>query len=157
MRRSGQRGNTLVEMLMALVLVAFVALTAMFVYLVNQRAFQTGKEKLVLQQNASWCLESLNRDIREAWRVDVVGSDRLVLYDVSGSITNTWEAGTVDGVVRLKRNSLAMAPEECTLLLFDANADTSAVGVEMEFMDAAENRVRLAGRTALRNFEVAGT
>lgn len=157
MRRSGQRGNTLVEMLMALVLVAFVALTAMFVYLVNQRAFQTGKEKLVLQQNASWCLESLNRDIREAWRVDVVGSDRLVLYDVSGSITNTWEAGEVDGVVRLKRNSLAMAPEECTVLLFDANADTSAVGVEMEFMDAAENRVRLAGRTALRNFEAAGT
>ena len=157
MRRSGQRGNTLVEMLMALVLVAFVALTAMFVYLVNQRAFQTGKEKLVLQQNASWCLENLNRDIREAWRVDLVGSDRLVLYDVSGSITNTWEAGTVDGVVRLKRNSLAMAPEECTLLLFDANADTSAVGVEMEFMDAAENRVRLAGRTALRNFEAAGT
>lgn len=157
MRRSGQRGNTLVEMLMALVLVAFVALTAMFVYLVNQRAFQTGKEKLVLQQNASWCLENLNRDIREAWRVDVVGSDRLVLYDVSGSITTTWEAGAVDGVVRLKRNSLAMAPEECTVLLFDANADTSAVGVEMEFMNAAENRVRLAGRTALRNFEAAGT
>jgi Tfp pilus assembly protein PilX len=147
----------MVEMLMALVLVAFVALTAMFVYTVNERAFRAGRDKLMLQQNASWCLENLNRDIRGAWRVDLVGGDRLVLYDVSGSITTTWEAGTVDGVVRLKRNSLAMAPEECTVLLFDANADTSAVGVELEFMDEAENRVRLAGRAALRNFEVEGT
>lgn len=152
-----ERGTTMVEMLMALVLVAFVALTAMFVYLVNQRAFRVGKDKLVLQQNASWCLESLNRDIREAWRVDLVGGSRMVLYDVSGSITGTWEVGTVDGVVRLKRNALAMAPEECTVLLFDANADTSAVGVELEFIDGAENRVRLSGRTALRNFEVDGT
>jgi hypothetical protein len=66
--------------------------------------------------------------------------------------------GTVDGENRVKRNSLAMTPEECTALVFSIeNADSSTVGVELELMDDAENRVRLLNKTSLRNHEALGT
>jgi len=156
-KRGHQAGVTLIEVLVALVLMVLVALAAWYVYGTNQRAFNQGREKLLVQQNASFCLDAVARDVREAWRVDYVNSNRILLYDTAGVLTNTWELGTENGENRLKRNNVSMAPEECTALVFSIlNPDSSTVGVELELMDDAENRVRIMTRSTLRNHEADG-
>jgi type II secretory pathway pseudopilin PulG len=153
-----QAGATLVEVLVALVLTILVTLSAWYVYGTNQRAFKQGREKLLVQQNASFCLDAVARDVREAWRVDYVNSSRILLYDTHGVLTSTWEMGTENGENRVKRNNVSMAPEECTDLVFSVfNPDSSTVEVELELMDDAENRVRVMTRSTLRNHDVGGT
>jgi len=150
-RRSRTRGMTLVELLIAVFLAGVIAAAGAVVYLVNQRSLHQGRDKLLTQQNATWCLESMARDARRARRVELPAPGRMVLYDIGGSVISTWELGTVNGENRLERNGVAMAPEACTTLGFSVNADSSAVGLTLELMDDAENRVRVQSQAALRN------
>jgi hypothetical protein len=147
---------TLVELVLAVFLAVLVAIAAGFIYLTNQRSFRQGREKLLVQQNASWCLEEMARDLRQARRVDPVNEEMIVLYDVQGLVFSTWERGSDGGESRLLRNGAAAAPEECTVLRFTVlTPDTSAVGVDLELRDAADNQVRVENKVALRNHEIA--
>jgi Tfp pilus assembly protein PilW len=148
---------TLIEMMVALLLVSVVTLAAGFIYLTNQRSFRQGREKLLAQQNLSWCVEEVSRDLRRAWRADPVSAQKIVLYDVEGFVFATWEMGSEGGQDRLLRNGTAMAPEQCTALQFSVAApDTSAIGVDLELADASDNRMRMDNIVTLRNFEVTG-
>jgi hypothetical protein len=147
----------MIELLVALSLVIVVVVAAGFLYVTNQRSFRQGREKLLVQQNVSWCVEEVARDLRRAWRVDHVDAQKIVLYDVVGVAFATWELGSEGGQDRLLRNGTAQAPEQCTRLTFSVEApDTSAIGVDLELADASDNRVALGDLVHLRNFETAG-
>lgn len=155
--RRRQAGLTMIELLVALSLVIVVVLAAGFLYVTNQRSFRQGREKLLVQQNVSWCVEEVSRDLRRAWRADPVNAQKIVLYDVDGVAFATWELGSEGGQDRLLRNGTAQAPEQCTRLVFSVEApDTSAIGVDLELIDASDNRVALGDLVHLRNFETAG-
>lgn len=155
--RRRQAGLTMIELLVALSLVIVVVLAAGFVYMTNQRSFRQGREKLLVQQNLSWCVEEVSRDLRRAWRVDHVDAQKIVLYDVDGLAFATWELGSEGGQGRLLRNGTAQAPEQCTRLVFSVETpDTSAIGIDLELADASDNRVRLGDVVHLRNYETAG-
>jgi prepilin-type N-terminal cleavage/methylation domain-containing protein len=156
-RRRRQAGLTMIELLVALSLVVIVVITAGFIYLTNQQSFRRGREKLLAQQNLSWCVEAVSRDLRRAWRADRVNAQKIVLYDVDGFVFATWELGSEGGQDRLLRNGTAQAPEQCTVLVFTVEApDTSAIGVDLELADPSDNRVRMGDMVQLRNFEMAG-
>lgn len=150
-RRRPPRGMTLVELLIAVFLAGVVAAAGAVVYLVNQRSLGQGRDKVLAQQNATWCLESMARDTRRARRVELPAPGRMVLYDTGGAVISTWDLGAVNGKNRLERNGVAMAPETCTSLAFSLNPDSSAVGMSLELEDAAQNRVRVESEAALRN------
>jgi Tfp pilus assembly protein PilW len=153
----GSPGLTMIELVLALFLVSFVTLAAGYIFLANQRSFKTGREKLLTQQNAAWCVEEVSRDLRRAWRVDPVNAQKIILYDVNGYPLATWELGSEGGQNRVLRDGVAMAPEQCTTLQFSVLApDTSAIGVALELADPSDNRVRMDNIVALRNFEVEG-
>ena len=156
-RTRGRQGATLVELLVAVVLAGIVTLAAVILYLLNERSFDQGREKLMAQQNASWCLEAIARDVRVARRVDLVTAERMVLYDIDGAPISTWARGTVNGQSLLQRNGRSMAPEVCTALRFTlVNLESTAVDLMLELEDPAENRIRLETRSALRNHDVPG-
>lgn len=151
-RIQSQAGVTLIEFLIAMLLSGLVALAAGFIYLTSERSFRQGREKVVTQQNAAWCMEELSRDLRASRRVDLVNANHAVLYDVEGAVFAAWRRGPDAGVDRLLRNDEAMAPEECTLLEFAyLNADSSTVSVFLELADDGINKVRLDSRVTLRN------
>lgn len=156
-KRRHPAGMTFVEFMVAALLASVVALAAGVLYLTNQRSFRQGREKLLVQQNVTFCIEEMARDIRRAWRADHVNSAKIVLYDVGGVAYSTWELAVVDGENRLVRNGLSFAPEECTELEFTVlEPDTSALGMTLELQDDAENRVKVESQAALRNFESRG-
>lgn len=150
-------GLTFVEFIVAAFLASVVVAAAGLIYLTNQRSFRQGREKLLVQQNVSYCVEQMTRDIHEAWRADHVNDNKIVLYDVGGLVKSTWELGTVNGENRVFRNGIAVAPETCTDLEFTVLApDTSVLGMTLELEDASLNRVKVESRAELRNFESRG-
>jgi type II secretory pathway pseudopilin PulG len=150
MRRDA--GFTFVELGVALLLAAVVAGAAGVIYLANARSFRDGREKAILQQNLTWCVEAISRDARAASRAQVPSAQRMILYGVDGSVLATWDLVSANGASHLRRNGKVMAPEACTALVFSiANPDTSTVGVTLEFMDPEADRIQMTSRITLRN------
>jgi type II secretory pathway pseudopilin PulG len=139
-----QSGLTMIELLVALSLAVIVVIAVGSVYLTNQRSFRQGREKLLTQQNLSWCMEEVARDLRRAWRADRVNAQKIVLYDTDGLVFATWELGSEGGQDRLLRNGTAQAPEQCTALAFTVAAPDT------------DDRVRMDNVVFLRNFEAGG-
>ena len=61
---SSQRGLTLIELMVALLLVGVVMFAAGAVYLSTERSFDTGSRKLVAQQEATLLAKTINRGFR---------------------------------------------------------------------------------------------
>lgn len=151
-RWQDQSGVTLIEFMVAIVLSGLVALAAGFIYLTSERSFRQGRDKLLTQQNAAWCLEEMSRDLRVAGRTELLNASHAVLYDAAGNNFATWKLGSEGGLNRVMRNDEPVVPEECTLLEFGYwNADSSTVFLNFELADEGINRVRMDSRVTLRN------
>jgi Tfp pilus assembly protein PilW len=70
--RGGSAGYTLIELAVGGFLALFVVLALGHVILQNQRSWEWGRDKAVLQQNATEGIEWMARAVRAARRLEVI-------------------------------------------------------------------------------------
>ncbi len=148
--RKRQRGYTLIEFTVASMLAILVTLALGRLILANQRSWEWGRDKIVLQQNASLTMERMSSHIRGARSIAVVDSTEFRLYDAGGGLTDIYRRVATDGG-RLQHNSLDMVDRRCTAFIVTTDNDTTSVTIQMELADNADSRVAVMSRTAVRN------
>ena len=146
-RRRSTSGFTLVELMVALMLTALVAVIVGVIYLTNQRSWKQGQEKLILQQEVTRCVEQIARDVRASRWVQYAGPTDLRTYDATGSETHHYYLSGD----KLYQDAGPLVDLKCTQLTFGINSDTTIVSVVVELEDAAENKVKVETDAALRN------
>jgi Tfp pilus assembly protein PilW len=150
-RRRPSAGLTLIELMIAVFLTALVAVIAGVIYLANQRSWDQGKDKLIMQQEATRCVETVARDVRAARWIDFVDATEIRVYDRTGTEFRHYELGATAGGNRVLQNGSPLVDLLCTELTFTTNADTTVLGIALELEDGAENRVKVESRAAVRN------
>lgn len=149
-RKSGSAGYTLLELMVASFLSLFVLLALGKLILVNQQSWEWGRDKSVLQQNASLTLERVSARVRAARTIAVVDSTEFRCYDATGSLTDVFRR-VVNSGGRLQHNGLAMVDRECPAFVVTTDDDTTSVTVQLVLADNSGERVTALTRAAIRN------
>ena len=149
-RKSGSAGYTLLELMVAGFLSLFVLLALGKLILVNQQSWEWGRDKSVLQQNASLTLERVSARVRAARTIAVVDSTEFRCYDATGSLTDVFRR-VVNSGGRLQHNGLAMVDRDCPAFVVTTDDDTTSVTVQLVLADNSGERVTALTRAAIRN------
>jgi len=100
MNLSKQSGYTLVELMIAMMLGAFILAGVMQIFLSNNQSYKLQEGQSRLQENARYVLELLGRDVREAGYTGCRGLDKistfrigtppLPSFDINSAIIGRW-------------------------------------------------------------------
>jgi len=149
-KSSNQRGYTLLELMVAGMLSMFVLLALGKLILVNQQSWEWGRDKTVLQQNASLTLERISARVRAARSIAVADSTEFRCYDATGSVTDVFRR-VVNSGGRLQHNGLDMVDRTCNAFIVTTDDDTTSVTIQIELADNSDERITAMTRTAIRN------
>ena len=149
-RKRGQRGFTLTELMIASFMSVFVLLALGRLILMNQRSWEWGRDKAVLQQNTTEALEWMARQVRAAHSIAVVDSTEFRTYDSSGTLLNTYRR-VVSGGGRLQQNGSDLVDRRCTGFIVTTDDDTSSVILQLALEDDSGSQVAATTRAAIRN------
>jgi len=150
-QRRAESGFTLIELTIALVLGLVVVMALGQLIIANQRSFEWGRDKVVLQQNSTEALEWMARSVRAATSLAVVDSTQLSTYDDAGTLLHTYALVNVGGVNRLHQDGADLVDRRVTRFLVIPDADTTSVSITLELEARAGSRVQAFTRVMLRN------
>ncbi len=151
-RTAGRRaGFTMIELMIALVLALIVVLAMARIILANQRAWEWGRDKVVLQQNVTEALEQMERSVRAANRLSVVGSTEFRTYDRHAVLLHTYRLVQVGADWRLREDGRDLVDRSCSRFNVLPGSDTTNVTIDVEFIDNSGDRVAATTRAAVRN------
>ncbi len=145
------RGYTLVELSLALFLGLLVVLALGRLILQNQRSWEWGRDKAVLQQNTTEALEWMARSVRAARSLAVVDTSEFRTYDEIGALVHTYRRHITGGVPRLQEDGSDLVDRVCTRFRVDTHADTTSLSIILELQDDAGDRVAARTRATVRN------
>lgn len=149
--RGGSAGYTLVELAVGSFLALFVVLALGHVILQNQRSWEWGRDKAVLQQNATEGLERMVRAVRAARRLEVISESELRTYDETDALVHTLLLDDSGDQDRLLQDGADLIDRQCTLFVVTPDDDTTSVQLDLEIADNGGNRVAVSARATLRN------
>jgi hypothetical protein len=141
----------LIELSVAVFLALIVVLALGKIFTMNQRAWEWGRQKVVLQQNGTEAVEWIARSVRAARTLEVVSPSELKTYDENGAIVHTFRRELVSGSYRLQQDGSDLVERPCTAFLVTPDPESTSVSLEVELEDGAGNRVRVMTRATLRN------
>ena len=145
------RGFTLIELVIAS-FIAFVVVLAMGrIIQMNLRAWEWGRDKSVLQANATEALEWMSRQVRSAHHVTVVSASEFRTYDNGGTLLHTYRRQVVSGVGRLQQDGVNLVDRKCVVFVASPDTATVSVALRLELEDQANNRVEAMTRATVRN------
>ena len=151
MPRRDRAGFTVLEAVIA----TFVALVVVFalgrLILVNERSWEWGRDKTVLQQNTTEALEWMARSIRVARRIVVASDSEFSTFNEHGVLVHTYERAIVGSAGRLYEDGADLVDRNCTRFRIVPDEDTTSVTLDLELEDNAGNRVAATTRATLRN------
>ena len=154
-RRAGSRGYTTVELMVAIFLAFIVVLALGRIILANQRSWEWGRDKAVLQANLTEALEGVSRSVHAARTLEVIlhggVPSEVRTYDETGALVHTFMTATVGTEVRLQRDGTDLVARKCTYFRAIPDNDTTSVTLVLELEDKAGSRVRATTRAAIRN------
>jgi Tfp pilus assembly protein PilV len=157
---SSRSGFTMMELTVAVFLAFVVVLALGRIILASQQSWEWGRDKAVLQQNASEALEWMARSVRAARRLQVIAGNQLRTYDENGVLVHTYRVVTVAGVPKLQEDGHDLTARECTLFTVTPDPDTTSVTLQVELAALTRNksgaqvelaRVKAMTRPAIRN------
>ena len=148
---TGQRGVTLIEMMVSIFVSLIVVMALGRVMTMNQRAWSGNRDKSNLQSNSTLVLERMSRSIREARTLQVTGADQFQTRDENDAVLHTYRRVLDTGTWRIQEDGVTIAPAECTVFTVAADADTSSLLLDLELTDASSSSVRSVTRVAKRN------
>lgn len=145
-------GFTMIELMIALAIAFIVVLAIGKLMVVNQTSFGQGRDKAVLQQNATEVLDRIARSVRGARTLDLVGPDEFRTYDAAGSLAHTYrriQEGDLPGI--LQQDGQPLTSQECAVFACSMNNDETTLTVDLELRDAVGNSVARTTRITVRN------
>lgn len=145
------RGYTLVELTVAVFLAFLVVLALGRLMLASQRSWEWGRDKAVLQQNATEALEEMARSVRAARLVAVDDTTHFETYDELGHRVHSYARTLVGGHWRLQLDGHDLVDRDCVRFRVDPDGDTTSLTILVELTDRADNRVAAMTRSAVRN------
>jgi type II secretory pathway pseudopilin PulG len=144
-------GYTIIELIIATAVAFIVVLALGRIIVANQRSWEWGRDKIVLQQNATEALEWMARSIRAARTIALIDSTGFRTYDEGNGLVHTYRTVGSAGRLRLQEDGRDLVDRRCTAFSVRANHDTTTLSLWLELEDVAGNRVAGMTRTALRN------
>ncbi|HPF71537.1 MAG TPA: prepilin-type N-terminal cleavage/methylation domain-containing protein [Candidatus Krumholzibacteria bacterium] len=151
-RRPARGGFTIVEMVIALMIALIVVLAMGRLLVVNQNAWNDGRDKAQLQQNLSEVLDRMVRSVRGARTVAVVDAGEFRTYDAAGGLVHTYalvRVGDLPGV--LQEDGVALTTRRCAAFTCAANGDNTSLTLAVTLLDDADNEVSRTTRVTIRN------
>lgn len=154
-RGDGRSGFTLIEMMIGLSLALIVVFALGRIVLANQRAWEWGRDKTVLQANVTEALEWMSRSVHAARTLDVAAhsgvNDELRTYDETGALVHTYRRVVVSGVGRLQQDGADLVDRPCTRFIVTPNVDTTSVTLDLELKSKTNALVAATTRATVRN------
>ncbi len=144
------RGGTLMEMCVGMFLALLVVLAAGNIILTNARAWEWGRDKMVLQQNATEALEWMARAVRAADSLAVISASEVRTYDAGGALLHTYAQVIEGSEGRLHQDGSDLVDRVCSQFVVTPGADTTSVTLLVELADNAGDHVAAQTRAALR-------
>lgn len=150
-RGNSQQGHSTIELVVAAFVALVVVMSMGYLILQNQRSWEWGRDKAVLQQNTTEALERMARSVRAA-RTLVVESDiKFLTYDENGVLDHTYERAVIGVEGRLREDGSDLVDRRCVRFQVAPDEDTTSVSLLLELEDNAFNRVAATTRATLRN------
>jgi Tfp pilus assembly protein PilV len=146
-------GFTTIELLIASVIALVVVIAMGYLILQNQRSWEWGRDKTVLQQNTTEALEWMARSVRAARVLNVVSDSKFMTYNEDLVLVHTYEVVEVDGDNWLQEDGNDLVDRVCTNFEVIPDDDTTSVTLVLELKDEAGNLVAATTRAATRNLE----
>ena len=140
--RTAQKGFTLVEVLVVVVIFTFLAMGIYAVALVGERTFQVNKVKIELQQELRKALEWMVNDLRQAGNVSI--SDVPADGTWYSTITFKTPAGITAGALDWNNNSIQFVrggPENKELQRIEAG-NTRVIAYDMQSLQFRRQAIR---------------
>jgi len=147
----GRRGFTLIEILIAIAIFAFLLVLMGVGYLASAKAWEQGRVKLTMQQEATFGLEQVARDIRASRSVSRISATELRCFDEDSTETARYTFASIGGKNYVLRSGTKLVDKECTFLNFNYNAGDGVVEFQIELKDPGSNKVRVDSKANLRN------
>jgi Tfp pilus assembly protein PilV len=147
------RGFTTIELLIASVIALVVVFAMGYLILQNQRSWEWGRDKTVLQQNTTEALEWMARSVRASRWLDVVSDKKFMTYDEDSVLVHTYELIEADEKEWLQEDGINLVDRPCTHFEVTTDADMKSVTLLLELEDEAGNKVAATTRAAARNLE----
>jgi hypothetical protein len=144
-------GYTFIELAVASLLAFLVVLALGRLILANQRSWEWGRDKVVLQQNVTEALEWMARSIRAARSLQLQADDHFNTFDESGVQVHTYQLVTGAGGPRLQEDGQDLSDRLCTEFTVSANWDTTSLIIRLELEDNTGDRVAGLTRATIRN------
>lgn len=151
----GRSGYTIVELVVALGISLIVVLALGRVMLVNQSSFRQGRDKVLLQQNASEALERMAHSIRAARELQLVSATEFRTYDASGALVHTYRRQLTAAGQRLLEDGQELSSQHCAALSCAANGDTTSLTISLLLENGDGEQVARQSRITLRNRTIA--
>jgi hypothetical protein len=149
--RSASRGLTLLELVIATFLALIVVLAMGKIILVNNRAWEWGRDKSVLQANETEALEWMARSIRAANHLRMISASEFRTYDAAGTLLHTYRRQVVSGLGRLQQDGTDLVARQCTQFVLTPDNDTTSLTIRLELQDNSSNKISATTRAAVRN------
>lgn len=151
----GRSGYTIIELVVALGISLIVVLALGRIMLVNQASFRQGRDKVLLQQNASEALERMAHSIRSARDLQVVSATEFRTYDAAGALAHTYKRLSTAAGQRLQEDGRDLSSQACAAFSCTANADTTSLTLSLQFQNEDGEQVARQTRVTLRNRTIA--
>ncbi len=154
-RDDGRKGFTLLEMMIGLSLALIVVFALGRIVTSNQKAWEWGRDKTVLQANVTEALEWMSRGVHGARTLEVIShsgvNDEFRAYDETGALLHTYRRVMVSGVGRLQQDGANLVDRPCTRFIVTPNADTTSLTFDLELKSKTDALVAATTRATVRN------
>ena len=149
--KRGQRGVTLIELMVAIVASSIVLFALGNIVLANQKAMKRSENRASMQGHTTVIMAQMARAIRGANSIEIIGANAFRLRDLSGSVTHTYQLVTNNDGPRLQQDGVAMAEMNCTRFTVTTNTDTTNVTLDLELTSPEGVVLNELNTVAIRN------
>jgi prepilin-type N-terminal cleavage/methylation domain-containing protein len=150
-RLPARKGFTLIELSIAMS-VSFVIVMALGKTMTSTaEALRSMHSQVTLQQEMGLALHRLSLAVRSADGLVVIDDETFAVTDAGGNVTRTFALGETGGVPRLQADGSDLNEFACAEFVCEANDDTTAVTLTLEFTDGLGNRSTGLTVAAVRN------
>ena len=150
MKKNGQAGYTLIEVMVSIGLSMFVAIALGGTITTSVKLWNAHLEKATLQRNTTMTADWIRRDVQDAHSLSMI-SGGFRTHDRAGVLMHEYKVETTADGPRFTRDSRAVVPDDVDSYLITTNSDTTNVLVHLTLADVNGARMDAYVKAAVRD------